>query len=156
MTGILEKLRRLHNFDQEKRPGVFFSDAELAAVLCALHHGNEAREWKDQVATYAKRITEVIAERDLAQTQRDMAEIHRDEARDEKYAMRAERDAALEGLALNVEKCVSLVNERDAAREALKPFARNVGALSLGKALGHITREDLHRARAAYEKGGKP
>ena len=87
----------------------------------------EAKEWKDQVATYARRLTEVIAERDeLLQTNAELTK-----------------------------RADDICNERDAAREALKPFTQNVGAVSLGKALGHITREDLHRARAAYEKGGK-
>lgn len=35
------------------------------------------------------------------------------------------------------------------ARKALEPFAINVGAVSLSKALGHITREHLLAARAA-------
>jgi hypothetical protein len=34
-------------------------------------------------------------------------------------------------------------------RAALEPFARNVDAVSLGEALGHINREDLQRAREA-------
>ena len=37
-------------------------------------------------------------------------------------------------------------------RAALEPFARNVTATSLSKALAHITREDLLRARAAFIK----
>jgi hypothetical protein len=36
------------------------------------------------------------------------------------------------------------------ARLALKPFALNVGAISLSKALGHITREHLLAAKAAF------
>lgn len=47
------------------------------------------------------------------------------------------------------------IAERDAEIEqltaALKPFALNVNAVSLRDALGHISREDLLRARAALE-----
>jgi predicted RNase H-like nuclease (RuvC/YqgF family) len=35
---------------------------------------------------------------------------------------------------------------------ALKPFAAKTDAVSLMEALGHITREDLDRARIAYNK----
>jgi hypothetical protein len=37
---------------------------------------------------------------------------------------------------------------------ALTPFALNVGAVSLSRALGHITREDLLQAHAALAKAG--
>jgi chromosome segregation ATPase len=59
---------------------------EARTTIATLH--NDVKEWKDQVAMYAERITEVTAE----------------------------RDAALQALALNIEKCVSLNNERDTAR----------------------------------------
>lgn len=39
------------------------------------------------------------------------------------------------------------------ARKALEPFALDVGAVSLGKALGHITREHLLAAKAALTTG---
>ncbi len=37
---------------------------------------------------------------------------------------------------------------------ALEPFARNANAVSLSDALGHITREDLLRARDALMQAG--
>ena len=37
-------------------------------------------------------------------------------------------------------------------REALAPFQRNIYAESIIQALGHIGREDLERARRAYEQ----
>jgi prefoldin subunit 5 len=40
----------------------------------------------------------------------------------------------------------------EALEAALKPFAQNVKAVSLSKALGHITREHLLNARAALDK----
>jgi hypothetical protein len=36
-------------------------------------------------------------------------------------------------------------------RAALEPFASDVDAVTLGDALWHITREDLHRARDALK-----
>ncbi len=45
-------------------------------------------------------------------------------------------------------------SDRTALRTALEPFARNVDAISLAKTLGHITREDLHRARMALKDEG--
>jgi hypothetical protein len=40
-------------------------------------------------------------------------------------------------------------------RAALEPFARNVTAVSLGEALGHIKREDLNHAIAAMRATDK-
>jgi hypothetical protein len=40
----------------------------------------------------------------------------------------------------------------EALEAALKPFAQNAKAVSLSKALGHITREHLLNARAALDK----
>jgi hypothetical protein len=47
-------------------------------------------------------------------------------------------------------------NTIEKMRAALEPFARNVDALSLSKALGHIEREHLWAARKALanEQGG--
>jgi hypothetical protein len=42
--------------------------------------------------------------------------------------------------------------EIERLRAALEPFARNVNSLSLSGALGHITREDLWRARDALKR----
>jgi hypothetical protein len=42
-------------------------------------------------------------------------------------------------------------DEIERLRAALEPFARNVYAVSLSEALGHIEREHLHNARAALE-----
>lgn len=44
-----------------------------------------------------------------------------------------------------------MATEIERLQAALKPFALNVKAESLSDALGHITREDLLRARAALE-----
>ena len=41
--------------------------------------------------------------------------------------------------------------QREELRTALEPFARNVESVSLSGALGHITREDLWRARDALK-----
>ena len=59
----------------------------------------QAREWKDQVSAYARRLTEVIAERDAA--------------REERENLRAEWGADIS----------RACNERDAAREALAKVA---------------------------------
>ena len=45
--------------------------------------------------------------------------------------------------------------EIESLRAALKPFALRPGAVSLSKAMGHITREDLIRANDAYQQGVK-
>lgn len=45
----------------------------------------------------------------------------------------------------------TLCAEIEQLKAALQPFALNVNAVSLRDALGHITREDLLRARAALE-----
>jgi hypothetical protein len=37
-------------------------------------------------------------------------------------------------------------------RLALEPFARNADATSLSEALGHVSRDDLHRARDALSE----
>ena len=50
------------------------------------------------------------------------------------------------------ELCVQGAAEIERLRAALKPFAIDVGAVSLSKALGHIGREDLLRAKAALEQ----
>lgn len=42
--------------------------------------------------------------------------------------------------------------ENEWMRTALEPFARNVDAVSLSEALGHIEREHLRKARAAMER----
>ncbi len=47
-------------------------------------------------------------------------------------------------------------NQLAKLREALKPFALNGGAISLSKALGHITREHLLAAREALNDNGAP
>ena len=73
--------------------------------------------------------------------------------------MIALEDEATE-LRANLQACVNQLAENtaimDVARDrierleaALKPFAMNVDAVSLSKALGHITREHLRDARAA-------
>ena len=51
----------------------------------------------------------------------------------------------------NARLIVKAVNSHDALVEALKPFALNPGAVSLSKALGHISREHLLAARDAIE-----
>lgn len=56
-------------------------------------------------------------------------------------------------LAVEMER-IRLTKEIDRLRAALEPFARNVKSLSLGGALGHITREDLWRARDVLCVGG--
>ena len=50
--------------------------------------------------------------------------------------------------------CKDAADEIERLRAALRPFALDVGAVSLSRALGHITREDLLRARDALT-GGK-
>lgn len=47
---------------------------------------------------------------------------------------------------------VRILNAHDDMLAALKPFAIHVGAVSLSKALSHITREDLLRARDAFQQ----
>jgi hypothetical protein len=51
--------------------------------------------------------------------------------------------------------CTKIAEQRDrieALEVALKPFAQNVKAASLSKALGHITREHLLNASAALDR----
>ena len=50
-------------------------------------------------------------------------------------------------------KIDQLQAENAKLRAALKPFGRNVRAVSLSEALGHITREDLERARELSDRG---
>jgi len=49
-----------------------------------------------------------------------------------------------------------VIGERDALRKALEPFALDVGAISLSRALGHISREHLLAAKAALAAVTRP
>jgi hypothetical protein len=68
---------------------------------------------------------------------------HRDDA-NQFDRERAAAEAALSASQARAEKLT----------QALRPFAINAGAVSLSGALGHITREDLIRAREALSVTG--
>jgi hypothetical protein len=53
----------------------------------------------------------------------------------------------LAGLIMESDLPARLQAEIERLRAALEPFGRNVGAKSLVEALGHITREDMERAK---------
>jgi multidrug resistance efflux pump len=57
--------------------------------------------------------------------------------------------AHVEALKATLEQAQARIKVLEAA---LQPFAQNVKAVSLSKALGHITREHLLKARAALKK----
>ena len=57
--------------------------------------------------------------------------------------------AKLTGTQMQADEINRLTAVNARLREALRPFAANVDSLSLSGALGHIQREDLHRAREA-------
>lgn len=48
---------------------------------------------------------------------------------------------------LTAQRFRTCFNEIEKLRVALEPFGRHVGAESLVKALGHITRDDIERAK---------
>lgn len=52
-------------------------------------------------------------------------------------------------------KVEDLAAEIERLRTALEPFTRNVNAISLRRALGHVTREHLWQAQRAYEQRGR-